>query len=121
MEKSQDTGGLEAQGSDRERTTTPPGVRHRALPRTTRSAQSDIEPEAANRRGHRQPGGVVSGHDYLCTGPKAKNVIIQVKHVIDAYVQTYEIKNFYTFGNTDPSDRRGDSTKSWFWIKGLYD
>lgn len=62
-------------------------------------------------------GGVVSGHDYLCTGSEARNVVIQVKHVIDAYVQTYEIKNFHTFGFTNPSDRRGDSTKSWFWIK----
>jgi len=62
-------------------------------------------------------GGIVSGHDYYCTIPQARNVIIQVKHIIDAYVKTYKIKNFYTFGNTNPLDRRGDSTKSWFWVK----
>ncbi len=61
-------------------------------------------------------GGIVSGHDYLCTQPEARNVIIQTKHVIDAYVKTYNIKNFYTLGGTS-LERRGDSTKSWFWIK----
>jgi hypothetical protein len=62
-------------------------------------------------------GGIVSGHDYYCTIPQARNVICQVQYVVDAYVKTYKIENFYTFGNTNPSDRRGDSTKSWFWIK----
>lgn len=62
-------------------------------------------------------GGVVSGHDYYCTNPLANNVIIQVEYVVDAYVKTYGIENFYTLGGNNPKDKRGDSTKSWFWIK----
>jgi hypothetical protein len=62
-------------------------------------------------------GGVVSGHDYYCTIPQARNVICQVKHVVDAFVKTYQIPSFYTVGEINPHERRGDSTKTWFWVK----
>ena len=55
-------------------------------------------------------GGIVCGHDYFCTSPQANNVIIQVKAVVDAYIGTYQIPNFYVFG-------KGDKTLSWMFIK----
>jgi len=64
-------------------------------------------------------GGVVAGHDYCSTWPKAKNVIMQVQYVVDAYVKTFDIPNFYTFGGTDTVRKvgGGDNTRSWMWIK----
>lgn len=46
-------------------------------------------------------GGVVAGHDYFCTYPFARNLICQVKPVVDAFTLAYDITNFYTFGNDD--------------------
>lgn len=66
-----------------------------------------------------RPGGVVAGHDYWCTWHGATNVICQVQYVVDAYVKTYDINNFYTIGGTEEKSKvgGGDSTRSWFWFK----
>lgn len=57
-----------------------------------------------------KPGGIVSGHDYFYTSPKATNVICHVGPVIDAFVKVKGIKNFYVFGHHD-------RTLSWLLIK----
>lgn len=67
-----------------------------------------------------KPGGVISGHDYFVTHPGANNVICQVEKVVDAFVDTYGIKNFYTFGRSKPTleeEAKDDKTLSWMWIK----
>jgi len=63
-------------------------------------------------------GGIVAGHDYFCTPPFARNVVCQVKPVVDAYVKTFEIKNFYLCGGID-GVKRGDPDQyhSWFFIR----
>lgn len=55
-------------------------------------------------------GGVISGHDYFCTSPKATNVICHVKPVVDAFVKTFEIPNLHIIGQSD-------KTPSWVIIK----
>lgn len=42
-------------------------------------------------------GGIVSGDDYNLTGPNATHLICQVSPVVDAFVKTYDIKNYYVF------------------------
>jgi hypothetical protein len=54
-------------------------------------------------------GGIVSGHDYWNTPPFAKNVICQVKAVVDAYVKLYEIKNLIIL--------EGEKYPTWLWEK----
>lgn len=62
-------------------------------------------------------GGIVAGHDYYNSTGSAKD-LVRCKHVIDAYVKSYDIENFYTLAGSD-SFRGGnrDRWKSWFWIK----
>lgn len=55
-------------------------------------------------------GGAISGHDYFCTSPNANNVLCHVKHVVDAFVKTYELNNLYVIG-------QNDKTPSWVIIK----
>lgn len=64
-------------------------------------------------------GGVLSGHDYFCTDPSANNVICHVSFVVDAFVKTFQIKNFFTFGHPESksNDPRNDKTLSWMIIK----
>lgn len=59
-----------------------------------------------------RPGGIVSGHDYFLTQPKASNVICQVQKVVDAFVYTYGIESFYVLG-----DNSEDRTPSWMFFK----
>lgn len=62
-------------------------------------------------------GGVVSGHDYLHPDEfserlrKAAWRNTHVKFAVDAYIQTYQIKNWYVVG------KGSDRCPSWFWIK----
>lgn len=46
-------------------------------------------------------GGIIAGHDYYATPPTASNLICQVKPVVDAFVETYDISHFYTFGDSE--------------------
>lgn len=61
-------------------------------------------------------GGVVSGHDYFNTDPWATNVQCQVGAIVDAFVKSFGIENFYIFKPLIEKSK-GDSTPSWFWIK----
>ena len=58
-----------------------------------------------------RPGGMVSGHDYWRSSARARNVVIHVKPVIDAYVEMFDIDKFYVFGEGK------DKHPSWMWIK----
>jgi hypothetical protein len=51
-------------------------------------------------------GGIISGHDYVHFPPAKDN---HVKHIVDAYVQAFEIKPYFELGQ--------DRFHSWFWIK----
>jgi hypothetical protein len=64
-------------------------------------------------------GGILSGHDYFCTDPRANNVLCHVSHVVDAFAKTFRIENFYTFGHlqSGSKDPRNDKTLSWMFIK----
>ena len=64
-------------------------------------------------------GGIVSGHDYFCTDPWARNTVIHVGPVVDAYTKVFGIKNFYTFGRSKPleEEAKDDKYLSWMWIK----
>ncbi|OGM81365.1 hypothetical protein A2394_00215 [Candidatus Woesebacteria bacterium RIFOXYB1_FULL_42_36] len=66
-------------------------------------------------------GGVVSGHDYFCTDPRAKNVLCQVGAIVDAYVSAFGIENFYVFGRSKSLEleAKDDRYLSWMWIKPL--
>lgn len=55
-------------------------------------------------------GGIVAGHDYFSTNPKANNVICQVRPVVNAYAEAMKIPNFWVFGN---DDRHQDKALSW--------
>lgn len=61
-----------------------------------------------------RPGGIVAGHDYTTSRPKAKNAIIQVRPVVDAYTQVFKIKNLWYFGRDDKGDEKA---LSWMFVK----
>ena len=63
-------------------------------------------------------GGVVSGHDYFFSNPKATNVICHVGPAVDAFIKIKGIDNFYTFGITNPPrENDNDKTLSWMFFK----
>lgn len=64
-------------------------------------------------------GGIVSGHDFFDTPPHARNLVCQVKSVINAYTWAFGIENWYLFGHTNPEDEpnRKERFLSWMWIK----
>lgn len=72
-----------------------------------------------------RPGGIVSGHDYFDTSPKASNVLCHVRVVVDAYTKLFEISPWWLFGKQ--AVRRGSSHAehvprddryySWMWFK----
>ncbi len=55
-------------------------------------------------------GGVICGDDYFCTSPEANNVQCHVEPVVDAFVATKRIPNFYIIG-------RNDKKPSWIIFK----
>jgi len=61
-------------------------------------------------------GGIVAGHDYHNTRPGARNVMCQVKAVLDAYLEAFGIENFYLLGGVRGEDSY-DKYYSWFFIK----
>jgi len=54
-------------------------------------------------------GGIVAGHDYWNTPYFARNVVCQVKAVVDAYVNLFEIKDLQIL--------KGDKYPSWLYTK----
>jgi hypothetical protein len=64
-------------------------------------------------------GGIVSGHDYYNVNPGANNVLINVKSVVDAFIEAFYIPNFYIFGQIQPPDKgpKDDRYFSWMFFK----
>lgn len=64
-------------------------------------------------------GGIVSGHDYFTTPPSQIYSICHVKPVLDAFIETFEIPNFFVFGRSKPIELEGrnDKTLSWMFFK----
>lgn len=63
-------------------------------------------------------GGAISGHDYYRSSANAKNVVIHVEPIVDAYVEMFDIDTFYTFGTVKTKKKRSqDKHLSWMWIK----
>jgi hypothetical protein len=61
-------------------------------------------------------GGVVAGHDYFDTPFFARNVVCNVKTVVDAYTKAFNITNWYIY-KPDRSNDPNDRYYSWMWIK----
>lgn len=61
-------------------------------------------------------GGIISGHDYNDSIPQARNIICNVGSVVDAYVKSFGIENFYLIGGINNSSFY-DKYYSWLWIK----
>jgi hypothetical protein len=61
-------------------------------------------------------GGIMAGHDYYSTRKIRK--LRQVRHVVDAFVNSYDIENFWVLGreNREP-DERYDTEFSWMFFK----
>lgn len=59
-------------------------------------------------------GGIVAGHDYYCTPVGANNVIMQVKHVVDAYAETFGVE-VHVFGQDNST--KNNSYPSWYFVK----
>lgn len=64
-------------------------------------------------------GGIISGHDYFNTNPEARNVLCQVKSVVNAYTEAFGINPWWLFGELDPEKEpnRKERFYSWMWIK----
>ena len=62
-------------------------------------------------------GGVVSGHDYVNASSRWSPC--HVKYVVDAYIASFHIQNWYLLDgtNTNKKVEGKDKTRSWFWIK----
>lgn len=65
-------------------------------------------------------GGVISGHDYIHPSRLVnKSNPVHVKFAVDAFTQSYNIKNWYLLGRLTqiyPNEKR-DRFRSWMWIK----
>lgn len=63
-------------------------------------------------------GGIISGHDYFCTDPTTKDVP-DVGPVVNAFILTFGIPNFYTFGRSKPLPKeiKDDKYLSWMFLK----
>jgi len=64
-------------------------------------------------------GGIVSGHDYFCTDPRARNTVCNVGPIVDAYVKVFGIENFWTLGRSKPlsEEAKDDRYLSWMFIR----
>ena len=50
-------------------------------------------------------GGIISGHDYLDTRANPDESIRAVGPIVDAFIKTFQIDNFYIFGHPLPADK----------------
>jgi hypothetical protein len=65
-------------------------------------------------------GGAVAGHDYWMTDPTARNVVCQVGPVVDAYIRSFGIARFWTFGLSKPTwieEAQNDRYLSWMFLR----
>lgn len=60
-------------------------------------------------------GGVISGHDYFESPESSPHPEIHVGYVLPGYTKAYHIDNWYVLEKENPP--KGDSERSWFWIK----
>lgn len=61
-------------------------------------------------------GGIVAGHDYFDTASHARNVVCNVKAVLDAYTKAFDIDNWYIYKPDKPKNAN-DKVYSWLFIK----
>jgi hypothetical protein len=66
-----------------------------------------------------KPGGIICGHDYALFKHRFPRGGCQVKEVVDAYVRSYDIKDFWILGKKDDKDR--DHFRSWMMFRKNYD
>lgn len=59
-------------------------------------------------------GGMVSGHDYFSTHPKARNTIVHVAPIIDSYTKLFKVENVWTLGR---DFHKNNKAMSWLFIK----
>lgn len=60
-------------------------------------------------------GGVIAGHDYYVSKDPSREDSVHVKPVVDAFVCTFGIDNFWVLGERFSSNR--DKWRSFLWIK----
>ncbi|MHA1303721.1 MAG: class I SAM-dependent methyltransferase [Candidatus Heimdallarchaeaceae archaeon] len=51
-------------------------------------------------------GGMISGHDYIYTKSTSWNGICHVRPVLEAYMRSFNIRNFWVLGNRKPKGKR---------------
>lgn len=61
-------------------------------------------------------GGAVSGHDYFDTPHFARNIVCNVKAVVDAYTKAFDITNWFIFKPDNSSDPN-DKYHSWMFFR----
>lgn len=59
-------------------------------------------------------GGIISGHDYFCTAPHARNTVVHVQPAVDLIVKVLGIESYWIFGG---AGKYMDGCLSWMWIK----
>jgi len=64
-------------------------------------------------------GGIIAGHDYLDTRPGEAYRSAQIQSVVDAFVKSFNIPNFYIFGRSKPMSKEelDDKMLSFMFIK----
>ena len=63
-------------------------------------------------------GGIVSGHDYFYTKTGTNNDHWHVAHVLNAYIQAFNIPNWYLLGrNKAIEGEKRDKWRSWMFFK----
>jgi hypothetical protein len=64
-------------------------------------------------------GGILAGHDYKDTRPGSPDRAIQIQVLVDAFVKSFNIGNYYIFGRTKPlaRERLDDKMLSFMFFK----
>jgi len=75
--------------------------------KTSMDALVDFKDESEWARKVRQ-GGMISGHDYIYTKSTSWNGICHVRPVLEAYMRSFNIRNFWVLGNRKPKGERID-------------
>lgn len=63
-------------------------------------------------------GGVVAGHDYFFNGALNPARLCHVAYVVDAYVKSHGITNWYLLGREEKVEgEKRENCRTWMWIK----
>lgn len=63
-------------------------------------------------------GGIVAGHDYFFIQSGTKKPVWDVANVLKAYVDTFNIPNWYLLGSEKPvPGEKRDQWRSWMFVK----